>query len=70
MLVQIVVHYLSLVIWGITQMAETHSLVISVRLGSNVQQHLVIVWLAQQVRLFLQLLQTMFCLFYSIRYSY
>ena len=49
MLVQTVDRYLSLVIWDITQMSKTHSLVISARLGLNVQQPLVILWLARQV---------------------
>ena len=54
-LVQIVDHYLSLVIWDITQTSRTHSLVFSAGLGLNVQRPLVILWLAQQVGILSQL---------------
>lgn len=49
MLVQTVDHYLRLVLWDITPMSRTHSLVINARLGLNVRQPMVIVWPVQQV---------------------
>ena len=52
-LVQIVDHYLSPAIWDITQMSRILSLVISARLGLNVQRPLEILWLAQQVGILL-----------------
>lgn len=51
MLVQTVDRYLSLVSWDNTQMSRTLSLVINARRGLNVRQPVVILWLAQQVRI-------------------
>lgn len=51
MLVQIVDHYLRLVHWDITRMSRTLSLVINARRGLNARSLVVILRLAQQVRI-------------------